>query len=1018
VRIDDVTPRIDRTTGVDGRYSFVITSANVRGQSVRIVASMLDRRIRYIPKSATITLTGEPIRQDFDLEVAAEGQPIVPEEDPSRPGQARSTAPIPQPDTIDLSDLAGAVDLASALAGRIPSLRVSTASTLGGSTSLVFRGPRSILGQSQPLFVLDGVPLDNTVYASSAQRFGAGGFDYGSPIADLDLSTIANVRLLSGAEAAARYGSRGANGVVVVSTKSGANGLPLAVSTFFQRTTGTFGKLPEFQNEYGQGLDGAFEFFNGRGGGVNDAVDQSWGPALNGRPIIQSSYTEAGQPEVRLWNPRPNNVRNYFETGSTTTANGAVQGHAALGSFRLFATKRESRGITPRDRLSRLTGGGHVTFSPIPRFAFSASAYGGQAKRDNAPGSGFNEANPISQFTRMGRQVDTDSLRVHLRDATGRQINWIYTNRNNPYFAALLDSNYSRRYHGAGGASATFAVNSWLNATARGGIDYYRDGRLFTIASGWLGGFPFYTGTGQGNFSKGGAEGDEMSVQQTSAMLRFDAARTIANGTRWSVAAGFEQNGRKERVRSLGIDSAVHVPAAGAPDTATAPRLETWIGHSRINSAFGETSVAFANGASVNASLRNSWQAIVPGQHSATLFPAVWASADLVRAIPALRNVKAVGSLTLRAEWWRDGSDLTPYTVQTMYAGRTLTGSIAPIGSNLLTADPNLTPEITTGLSFAADLATRSRRIGVGVTLYSERTTDVILPVPDVSVGTLTARNAGEISNRGFEARLTTRFGDGEIGFGWEATAHASRNSNQVERLYGNVDALPLGPSQWGVRITARPGLPLGVVEGLRLSRDAASQSLLLARGLPIPDSAAGPQQFGVAQPSWILGVRPTLRFRWVSVSAIADGRVGGLIYSGTNLWGTFAGTLASTAFRPDSGLLIAGIDATTRTANTQHVSAQSYFHALAGAHEPFIYSASFFKLREARLNVAVPTTMYARLPFQAVSVSLIGRNLYLSAKAPNIDPESVFSSYQLPGVEMGQLPSTRSVGFQVSITP
>jgi hypothetical protein len=147
-----------------------------------------------------------------------------------------------------------------------------------------------------------------------------------------------------------------------------------------------------------------------------------------------------------------------------------------------------------------------------------------------------------------------------------------------------------------------------------------------------------------------------------------------------------------------------------------------------------------------------------------------------------------------------------------------------------------------------------------------------------------------------------------------------------------------------------------------------------------------------------------------------ADGKLGGQVFSTTNLAGSYAGTLATTAFRPDTGLLIVGIDAATRTANARHVSTQDYYHALATIQEPWIYSASFYKLREARLTVALPPI--PALPISGVTASLIGRNLYLWTRAPNIDPEAVFSPYQLPGMEMGQLPYAKSLGIQLSVTP
>ncbi len=281
------------------------------------------------------------------------------------------------------------------------------------------------------------------------------------------------------------------------------------------------------------------------------------------------------------------------------------------------------------------------------------------------------------------------------------------------------------------------------------------------------------------------------------------------------------------------------------------------------------------------------------------------------------------------------------------------------------------------------------------------------------------AKNAGVVSNSGIEGEITARLGDFSGGWlSWEISANAGKNSNSVDRLYGSAKTLDLAPNQWGVGIQARTGQPLGVLVGERYLRDASTHALVLRNGLPLPDTVAGPVQLGDAEPSWILGLRNTIRFGVLQIDVLADGHVGGSIFSATNLWGSYAGSLQSTAFRPDSGLLITGIDAATGHANTTHVSTQDYFHALAAIQEPWVYSASYFKIREITARVAIPTTALGGLPFAGISVALIARNAYLWAKAPNIDPETLLSPFQFGGVEMGQLPSTKSVGLQISITP
>ena len=1017
VRIDEL--KIERTTATDGAYSFVVPSNAVRGQTVTIVVSATTRRGRFGPSTSKLPLVGGSIVRDFDLTSSGSGElPTV-----SGAGVAGPTSPsapsnvttvVGPGENVQPDESAGPVDIASAIAGRIPSLLVSSSSVPGGSALLQYRGPRSLLSSGQPLFVVDGMVVDNTVFTSGAQRFGAGGFDYGSPISDLDLANVSSVDFIGGAEAAARYGGRGANGVMSITTRRGSAVVPFSVMATVQHSSDGVGRLPTFQNLYGQGLNGQFQFFNGRGGGINDATDQSWGPPLDGRAVSQASYIEAGRADVRLWTPRPNNVDDFFRSGETTNITGGAQGSSRFGSFRALIGSRTTTGIVPGDQLARLTGDARVMLTPTPRLVLDGHIFGAQTKNDDAPGTGFNVGNPVSQFVRMGRQVDTDSLRQHLRDAAGSQVSWNYSGQNNPFIAPLADSNYSHRYHVGGGGTARYAMAPWLDATVGGGVDYIHDGRLFTIGNGWMGGFPFYGGAG--DFSKGGSEGDLIFSQQNTANVRFDGRRALANGSRLAGAVGVDVSSTTQRVQSLGVDSAVNVPAAGAPDTATLPGVQSWSGRTTRNSLYAESGVLFKNGATVAVTLRNEWLSMFPGQSSVSLYPSVRGTLDLMRAFTDSGSRHSIASAVAHAGWWQSSADITAYDIGTMYAGRPTNGSIAPAGLGLLGADSSLSPQVTTSFELGTDLTFRPAHATVGVSYYHESTSDLIVPVPN-SLGTPIARNAASMSNNGIEGRAGISLGDASRGnVQWDLSATAAKNSNTVDRLFGNVTTLPLGPQFAGLTVAAHVGQPLGVLVGRKLLRDPATGALILRNGLPLPDSS-GDRILGSAQPRWLLGGQSTIRFRWFTVAAAADGRLGGDLFSLTNRWGSYSGTLSTTAFRPDSGLLLSGIDAVTHQPNSQHVTTEAYYHALGAVQEPWVYSASFFKLRELRVSadLALPAPYGI---FESVRASVVARNLFMWSSAPNIDPEGVFSPYQLMGVEMGQLPQAKTFGIQISLIP
>jgi hypothetical protein len=301
-------------------------------------------------------------------------------------------------------------------------------------------------------------------------------------------------------------------------------------------------------------------------------------------------------------------------------------------------------------------------------------------------------------------------------------------------------------------------------------------------------------------------------------------------------------------------------------------------------------------------------------------------------------------------------------------------------------------------------------RVGVDVTYYSEKSDNLVFGSGTTFVHT------GALTNKGIEASLSVtplRVS----GFEWSVGANLGRNENSVDAISGAAGSIALGPTSGGVTVEARPGSPLGALVGLRFLRDASGQ-LVLRNGAPLADSAAGVRVLGQSLPSWTGGLSSSIRRGGFEVSVLFDTHRGGQLFSASNRAGAVSGTLAETVFRPDSGLLISGVDIATGQPNAVHVSTENYYHALGNIGERWIYDASFVKLREARVSFSLPLHFISPLRAQSVRLSVVGRNLALWADAPNIDPETVLSTATYRGAEMGQLPTAKSVGFQVSLTP
>jgi hypothetical protein len=995
-------------TAADGRYAFIIRQSQVMGQTVSVTA----RHGRFGAQTVQIRIVGGALEQNFVLGAPAADRPRPARGDTGGRG-ARSAAGPAHIASILLdessAEFAGSHDLARALAGRLAALQITASTTPGGSAAMLYRGARSLSARVQPLVLVDGVPVDNESFTTIAQRFGQGGYDYGSPLADISLDDIARVELLDPVSASIRHGSRAANGVIAVSTKSGRNftGFGFAVT---QRVTGQQTALhPELQNSYGQGLNGQYEFFDGQGGGINDGVAESWGPLLDARPIVQHSLTEPGRPDVRHWIPQPDDVDEYFGGGSTYDAMVALLGSRESSHMRVAASARSVSGPTPRHSASRLG----LAFAGGTRFARQLSATANlQIVSSNArqrPGTGFDEVNPASGFMRMGRQVDLDALRSRVTDANGDQINWIYTSHNNPFFATSLNSNVDDRMHFIGGVSLGYEIAPWLSAALHGGVDDWSASRDVTVANGWLGGFP--TTLGRGSFTGGGSDEHEVSAAERLVQLSIEMGgpTAIAGGFSWSGLAGADIRSSAFRSNARVVDQ----PVSGDPIVQAFDRSGT-----HDVTGFFASATAAGRHLTLTGGLRVDQSSSLSKSHSA-LYPGAQVVYDLTQMATGLR----LASARLFARFWQAGNEVTARTLATLFVPPSV-------------PDPDFDidrPERTTGFELGARATSRAGRFGFDLKAYRERSVHVLVVSP-TDVGGVSASQSGEIFNGGLEAGLRARvlgagaFGDREDGLSWDLDASVARNSSTIDQLApaGNPGefAVPLSPNLFGVRFAAQIGHAAGIILGSRQLRDDAGQ-LLLRNGLPIADASSPLVVLGSVHPDWTASVRGELRVRDAGLSLLFDSRMGGKIFSATNIWGSYAGSLESTligdrapgAASGDS-LVIAGIDSMTGTPNAVQVSAQQFFHALGAISEPWVYDASYIKLREARLSYEIATRFLPGFRDHFLRMSIVGRNLFTWARAPNIDPETTLGTAGFSGFEMGQLPTSRSIGVQITIAP
>ncbi len=895
----------------------------------------------------------------------------------------------------------------NSLAGRVAGVRTTNSSgNVGASARIVIRGENT-LGNNQPLFVIDGVPVDNSNLKSGTGSFDtdAGGtqaaIDFGNSGADINPDDIASVSVLKGPNAAALYGARAANGVVLIETKSGRSGRGLGVEVNSSLTSQTILELPNYQNEYGQGVGDTFEFIDGSNGDGGDGI--SYGPPLDeGLEFVQ--FDSNGEPAP--WVSHPDNVRNFFDTGLTATNNIAFSGGTEAVSYRLSYTNLAQRGIVPNTDLGRHSVSLNTDFDVTDRFRATAVANYIQTDSDNRMGGGYDDQNVMKQFSWFGRQVDIEALEQF---ADGNALNWNTRSNENPWFAVLHNTNGMERDRVFGATTLRFDVTDWLSLQGRAGLDRYNETREVRRAHN---GYEFPDGA----FTR-----ERFNVIEVNTDFLFTASRSVGTDLGLELSAGGNRMRRTFeedllRARELAVPNVFNLANARGIPVAN-NRLE----EKQINSLYALGEVSYRNLLFLNLTGRNDWSSTLPDDNNSYFYPSVSLSAILSEAFdlgPYISYAK------LRGSWAQVGSDTDPYQIGLTYSSAANNwGSQTTVTVPNTLPNSNLKPEITSSFEIGADVQFFDDRLGLDVTYYDSQTENQILrgAVAAETGFSTELFNAGKITNRGWEVALNATPFDKIDGFGWTISANYSHNRNEVVELAEGVDELRLPAGRlFRLNVVAKEGEPYGTFVGREMRRTPDGKIIFGADGLPELTDELKVQ--GSYQPDWTGGIENTFRYRGFRLSALIDARIGGEIYSGTNVIGRRAGTLASTLKGREEGIVGDGVvenEDGSFSPNTTRVPAIEWYLNYYGYNntEVSVFDGSYVKLREVALSYTLPQRLTQALFARTVTLTALGRNLAILHKnVPNIDPETATASDVAQGIEFGQIPSTRSLGFKASL--
>ncbi|MFL5384814.1 MAG: SusC/RagA family TonB-linked outer membrane protein [Longimicrobiaceae bacterium] len=1014
---------VGTTTVQDGSYRLVVPGSRLpAARSVTLTAS----RQGLSTSTRTIQLAaGANVTQNFQLGASAISlQGVVVTAlgiERSRRSQGTSIQTI---DSTSLSRVPEA-NLVNQLSGKVAGVQVTNAGPQGGSSRVVIRGATSISGNNQPLFVVDGVPIDNSgngvgPNAEVTKNSGFGGIDYGNAAQDINPADIESISVLKGPNAAALYGSRAANGAVIITTKTGrrATGLGLTVSQTVSRED--ILRLPTYQNAYSQGYNGEFDYVDGAGGGVNDGVDESWGPRM-GTPARQFNSNGEYVPLQAF----PDNVRNYFDVGNTLITNVSLSAASERADVRLSGTNWSQNGITPTTEFGRRTLSLNGGLNLSRRLNANAAVQYIRNSAENRPGTGYDDYNPMMGFVWFGRQVDVDYLRTHVTDENGNMISWNYNYHPNPYYNVFQSHNEDTRDRLIGHVQTTYSFTPWLKLMGRVGTDYYTSDRRFEVAANSFG---FYVGRlGDAPGENGAFEQDVFTNQETNTDFLVTANKYLAEN--FSVVANVGGNRRWDRYS----DNYNWVRALGTPGTYNLsnslerPYVTNTVIERQVNSLYGDVQLGYHDYLFLNLSGRNDWSSTLPAGNNSYFYPAISGSFVFSDALNLPGSFLSSGKL--RAGWTRVGNDAPPYALITTYLPDQPFNAHPSFTYSNTINNPNLKPESTASWEVGTELGFLDERVNLDLAYYQKTTTDEILAVPISAASGFTRQylNAGSIRNRGVElqARLIPVQ---KQNFQWDMTVNFGHNRSTVTELFGDTKTLVLG-TYWGVNVEARKDQPYGALFGSAYLRVQDKSSpyygqIIVDGGLPVVDPER--RVLGNYQPDWVGGINNHIRYRNVDFSFLVDTHQGGELFSTTNMWGNYTGVFASTLRGRevdwnDPGIVVKGVVDNgdgTYSENTETAIAQDYFENGYYINEASVYDASFVKLREVSLAYTLPRTTTRRLGVTGLTISAVGRNLWLRSKAPNIDPETAFDASNVQGIEGEQLPTPRSIGFTVSVTP
>jgi len=950
------------------------------------------------------------------------------------------------------------------LSGKLAGVQVKANGNMGGSTNVVIRGSSSMTGNNQALFVVDGVPVNNDNSNNTGQTTGRNGYDYGNAAADIDPNDIESMSVLKGAAATALYGSRAANGVILITTKKGKKSTTgkknYGVTLNSSITTGFVDKstFPKYQQNYGAGY--GIDFYSGEAGMEgfeyaydidNDGTTDFTVPVYEDGNIMVyqwDAYDPASPNYMKKtpWKMAENGPITFFDNSVNFTNSLEVVGGGDVSTFRLGYSNVNETGVMPNSSIKKNALNLNGSYDILDNLTVSAYVNYVKTNGKGRNSTGYSD-NIMSSF-RQWMQTNVDyKMQKDLYEETGRNITW---NPNGPYIDEetgrtelnlipifwdnpywVRNENYETdtRDRIIGYTQADWKINSYLSLMGRFSLDTYNElqeeRKAVGSGSGEFGVQRPDVGSGYSRFNKYFAE------TNVDFLLKFN--KNLTEDLNLSALLGTNIRRSKVDQTFMSTNGGLIVPGMYSISNTALPLLnpEELLTEIGVNGIFAGFSLGFKNFVFLDGNIRRDQSSTLPEDNNAYYYPSISGSFLFSNVMPKnswldLGKVRLGYAQVGNSAPW--GSIKDTYSQNTSWAGTALFS--VPATKN----NAYLKPELTTSIEGGLEMKFFQGLLGFDVSLYKSNTVNQII---NVSVSNATGYNAkyvnaGEMQNKGIELMLLgtpVKSGD----FQWDITLNWAKNINEVLSLDGDLKNLQIAALQGGITINARVGEPYGTIQGTDyVINEATGKRQILSNGY-YQKSSTSDKILGNVNPDWTGGINNRFTYKNWSASFLIDWQQGGNIFSLDMWYGMGTGLYEESDYINDlgnpvrnaltddatsGGVILDGVLA-DGTPNTKRVSGADY--RLQGwsrnPNSTFIYDATYIKLREAVISYSIPKSILSKSFFNGVSFSLVGTNLWIISKdLPHADPEASQSSGNIQGWQSGVMPSTRNVGFSVNL--